>query len=139
MTNPTSVGKTKTQGWEIGVRRTFPISPENAWALLMTQSGLGCWLGEGVEPPFKKGDEAITDEGTHIEIRSSDEGSLVRLRWQPRHWNFASTVQLRVIPAKSGSTISFHHEMLQNGDQREAMRNHWADVMDKLTTLIDAK
>ena len=29
-------GKTKSQGWEIGVRRTFPISTENAWTLLTT-------------------------------------------------------------------------------------------------------
>lgn len=36
MTEPTPVGKTKTQGWEFGIRRTFPITPEQAWELLMT-------------------------------------------------------------------------------------------------------
>jgi uncharacterized protein YndB with AHSA1/START domain len=133
------VGKTKSQGWEIGVRRTFPIKPEQAWELLMTQPGLGVWLGNGVEPPFKKGDTFTTEDGTQGEIRSSNEGNLVRMRWQPRKWDFESTLQLRVLPAKTGSTISFHHELLQDQRQREAMRDHWTNVMDKLADLIKAE
>ncbi|MBX3082616.1 MAG: SRPBCC domain-containing protein [Anaerolineae bacterium] len=138
MTNQTPVGKTKTQGWEIGVRRTFPVSPEQAWAVLMTSPGLDCWLGDGAEPPFKKGDTFITEDGTCGEIRSASEGDLVRMRWQPRGWNFESTLQLRVIPARTGAIISIHHEMLQNQEQREAMRQHWTEVMDKLADLMQS-
>jgi hypothetical protein len=59
------------------------------------------------------------------------------MRWQPPFWDFASTLQIRVNPAKTGATISFHHELLQDGDQREAMRQHWSAVMDKLGALIE--
>lgn len=130
------VGKTKTQGWEIGVRRTFPIKAEKAWEVLMTQPGLGYWLGHGVEPRFKPGDTFETKEGTIGEIRSYNQGSMVRMRWQPRDWDFNSVLQIRVQPAKTGATISFHHEKLENGEQRVAMREHWMDVMDKLGKLI---
>jgi uncharacterized protein YndB with AHSA1/START domain len=133
----TPVGKTKTQGWEIGVRRTFPIKVNQAWDLMMTQPGLGIWLGHGVKADFKKGDTFKTDEGTKGEIRSYDEGSMVRLRWQPADWDFESVVQVRVQPAKTGATISFHHEKMQNGEQRQAMQRHWSGVLDQLGELIE--
>jgi uncharacterized protein YndB with AHSA1/START domain len=130
------VGKTKSRGWEIGVRRTFPIDALSAWQLLMTQPGLGCWLGHGVDPHFKKGEFYKTREQTTGQIRSYAEGSLIRMTWQPNDWDFASTLQIRVVPAKRGTTISVHHEKLKNGDQREAMRQHWSTVLDKLAALI---
>ena len=136
MNTPTPTGKTKSQGWEIGVRRTFPIGAGRAWLLLTTQPGLGLWLGQGIESGFKKGLNYQTGAGTTGEIRSYAEGSLIRLTWQPRDWDFASTLQIRVLPAKTGTTISIHHERLQNGDQREAMRLHWSAVLDKLEGLM---
>jgi uncharacterized protein YndB with AHSA1/START domain len=102
----------------------------------MTQPGLGYWLGDGVKPDFKKGESYKTKEGTEGEIRSYTEGSLIRMTWQPREWDFVSTLQIRVMPAKTGATISIHHEKMQNGDQRKAMHTHWSEVLDKLGSLI---
>lgn len=133
------VGKTKSQGWEIGVRRTFAVDTREAWVLLTTQPGLGDWLGHGVDASaFAKGATFVTEEGVRVEIRSYSEGSLIRLRRQPPGANFASTLQLRVQPAKTGATISFHHERLENGDQREAMRVHWSAVLDRLGARLGA-
>lgn len=134
-----SAGKTQGQGWEIGLRRTFPIPPNRAWELLTTQPGLGCWLGHGVAADFTPGTRFQSDENTVGEIRSYRPGELIRLTWQPDGWNFASTLQLRVIPAHTGTTISFHHEKLENSDQRETMRQHWSAVMQQLRALIDAE
>jgi hypothetical protein len=126
MTEGTPVGMTKSQGWEIGVRRTLPISTDHAWNLLTTQPGLGVWLGNGIpENGFRKGATFTTDEGTQVEIRSYTEGSLIRMRWKPMMWDFESVLQIRVLPAKTGTTYGFHHEHLQDGDQREQMRQHW--------------
>jgi uncharacterized protein YndB with AHSA1/START domain len=136
MTEKAPVGKTKGQGWEIGVRRTFPVGTDKAWEMLMTQPGLGYWLGHGVEPTFKKGDTYETKEKTTGDIRSYSEGNMIRLTWQPSKWDFASTLQIRVLPAKKGATISIHHEKLENGDQREQMRTHWSEVLDKLENLL---
>lgn len=140
MTQRGEVGNTKTQGWEFGIRRTFPISSEQLWELITTQPGLGYWLGEGVEVAgFKKGQPYTTHDGTTGEIRSYTVGSLIRMTWQPPDWDFASTVQIRILPAKTGATFSIHHEKMQNGDQREAMRARWGAVMDQLQSLIDGK
>ncbi|MBI5931723.1 MAG: SRPBCC domain-containing protein [Chloroflexi bacterium] len=130
------IGKTKGQGWEIGVRRTLPIGTNVAWELLMTQPGLGLWLGNGVTPDFKKGDTFKTAENTKGEIRGYDEGRMIRMRWQPEGWDFATTLQIRVLPAKRGATISFHHEKLANGEQREQMQRHWLEVLDQLEWLL---
>lgn len=136
MSESTPVGKTKSAGWEIGLRRTLPISAVQAWALLMTQPGLGLWLGHGVDPAaFRKGKPYQTQEGTRGEIRSYSEGSLLRMTWQPSGWESASTLQIRVLSAKTGTTISFHHEKLADEDQRRAMLRHWSEVMDGLEKL----
>ncbi len=130
------IGKTKSQGWEIGVRRTFPISPDRAWELLMTSPGLDAWLGASTEIAFAKGATYITDVGTSGEVRGFEAGSLLRLTWLPPTLGFTTTLQLRVLPAKGGATISIHHEKLRSAEQREAMRQHWSAVLDALAALI---
>lgn len=47
----------------------------------------------------------------------------------------ASTLQIRVIPAKDKTTISFHHEWLANGKEREAMKTHWTRVLDEIDNI----
>lgn len=137
MSEKTTVGKTKGQGWEIGVRKTFPVGTGQLWEALTTQPGLGYWLGTGVEAAdFKKGDTYTTTEGTTGDIRSYEAGSLIRLTWQPIDLDAPSTLQIRVFPAKKGSTLSIHHEKLQDGEQREAMRQHWATVMEQFEQLL---
>jgi uncharacterized protein YndB with AHSA1/START domain len=134
----TPVGLTKTQGWEIGVRRTFPVEPHVAWNLLTEPPVLSEWLGQGVDVgAFAKGYMFVTDEGGRGEIRSFNRGSLIRLRWQPPGWDFESTLQVRVLPAKTGTTVSFHHEHLQSGDQRAAMQAHWSSILDKFQAQLN--
>ncbi len=136
MTEKTPVGKTKGQGWEIGVRRTFPVGTGRLWEALTTEPGLGYWLGTGVDADFKKGDTYQTKEGRTGDIRSFEAGSLIRLTWQPKDWSFASTLQIRVLPAKTGSTLSIHHEKLKDGAQREAMQQHWTMVMEQFAAML---
>ncbi|MBN8594470.1 MAG: SRPBCC domain-containing protein [Anaerolineae bacterium] len=129
------VGLSKTQGWEIGVRRTLPLSAIELWTRLMTPPGLGEWLGEGVPLPLGVKQHFTTKSGIRCEMRSYEEGSLIRMRWQPSDWAEPSTLQVRLTPAKSGVTLSFHHEHLPDGDQREAMRAHWARVINRLAEI----
>lgn len=137
MSGKMPVGKTKAQGWEIGVRKTFPVGTGCLWDAIMTQPGLGYWLGHDVDADFKKGDTYKTAEGTTGDIRSFEAGSLIRLTWQPHDWDFASTLQIRVLAAKKGSILSIHHEKLQDGHQREAMRQHWSAVMEQFIKLLE--
>jgi uncharacterized protein YndB with AHSA1/START domain len=139
MGQSTPVGKTKGQGWEIGVRKTFPVGTGRLWEVLTTQPGLGYWLGTGVDADFHKGDTYKTVEGTTGDIRSFEVGSMIRMTWQPHNSEVISTLQIRVIAAKKGSTLSIHHEKLHDADQREAMRQHWSAVMSKFEALLGSK
>ena len=136
MAEPTPVGKTKGQGWEIGVRKTFAIGTGRMWEALTTQPGLSYWLGTGVNADFEKGDTYKTTEGTTGDIRSFEAGRLIRMTWQPRDADLSSTLQIRVLPAKKGSTLNIHHEKLLSDEQREVMRKHWSSVIDKFEALL---
>ena len=50
-----AVGQTKTAGFEIGVQKTFPISPEKAWELITGPTGRKIWLDNIPEIEFVKG------------------------------------------------------------------------------------
>lgn len=130
------VGKTKHQGWEFGVRRTFPVSSERAWELLMTQPGMDAWFGQ--DPDFipQKDVSFETTNGTIGRVVGFKEGSLLRLRWQPRGWDTPSTLQIRVISSGDKATISIHHEQLADATQRQAMKHHWNAVLDQLQKYI---
>jgi uncharacterized protein YndB with AHSA1/START domain len=138
MNRQTPVGKTKDQGWEIGVRRTFPISADRAWELLMTQPGLSLWLGDDPDLKLEKDATFQTADRTTGHIVSLHEGSLLRMRWQPRDWAEPSTLQLRVIPAGNKATISFHHDRLVDATQRAQMQKHWSAVLGGLSELIES-
>jgi uncharacterized protein YndB with AHSA1/START domain len=132
-----ALGQTKDAGWEVGVRRTLPISADRAWELIATPPGLDAWLCIDPALRFEKGLRYRTVNGTHGEIRSAEEGRLIRLTWQLPDMAHSSTLQVRVIPARSGTTIAFHHERLADAQMREAMRIRWRDALDTLSEFAD--
>ena len=40
-----AIGETLSAGFEIGVRKTFHVSPEQAWEFLTQPEGMKAWLG----------------------------------------------------------------------------------------------
>lgn len=106
-------GQTKGAGWQIGVRRTLPLELDEAWGLLTTQPWLERWSGLAT----LEGDPAV---------RSKTEKTVVRVRTQ------TSLVQLRVLPAATGTTVSVHEERLPDGRTRELRKDHWTRFFDGL-------
>jgi uncharacterized protein YndB with AHSA1/START domain len=106
------VGQTKTVGFQVGVRRTFPISQEKAWDLVTSEAGLNFWLGESNGIILQPGQKYSTKTGSG-EIRIVKPLEQLRLTWQKEEWQKASTVQVRFISKESNkTTISFHQENL---------------------------
>ncbi|NDJ52649.1 MAG: SRPBCC domain-containing protein [Chloroflexi bacterium] len=124
MSEEPQVGKTRNQGWEVGVRRTLPVQPTQAWQLILTHLGLSPAIH------YAKGMAFETQNQTQVEIRSFKRGSLIRMKWQPPSWEINSTLQVRVIPAKTGTTISVHHEWLADAEQRAEMLEHWTALLE---------
>jgi hypothetical protein len=107
----TPVGHTTSQGWEIGIRRTFPLSADQAWELLFTQPLLASWLDDKANIPFEKNDTYTTTTGITITVASVTISKVIRMKWQKKDDPTASTLQIRVIPAKEKTTISLSPRM----------------------------
>lgn len=132
----TPIGQTASQGWEMGIRRTFPLTSDQAWELLFTQPILASWLDDKADLPFQKGDTYTTKTGITISVSTVTVGKVIRMKWQRKDEPAASTLQIRVIPAKEKTTISFHQEHLQNEADRNRMKAYWENVLDKITETI---
>jgi uncharacterized protein YndB with AHSA1/START domain len=126
------VGQTRDVGFQFGIRRTFPVSIEMAWDYLFSNDGLKIWLGELNE---ELNDKAIfkTSEGVLGKVRVFKKYSHIRLNWQKPDWNYVSTVQIRLIPNRDKTIISFHQEKLMNAQQRKQMQEYWNKVIKEIS------
>jgi hypothetical protein len=105
MASSKPVGKTASQGWQIGVRRTLPVSEPQAWRLMLAVLEMAEHApADGAA--FPPGTTLATNDGTRIEVRSCTPGSLLRMRWQPHDWATPSTLQIRFSPGENGD----HHQ-----------------------------
>ncbi len=107
-------GQTKNAGWQVGARRTLPLELDQAWDLLTLPRWLHRWSGLTV---LDTGDPAV---------RSLTARCVVRVR-TPQ-----SLVQLRLLPAASGTTVAFHEEHLPDEQARSRRKDHWAQLLDDL-------
>ena len=129
----TAVGKTAAVGYQIGVRRTFRCTPEAALVLLLSATGMTIWLGGAIAR--LSGPYRLLD-GTCGEVRVWHPESHLRLTWQPPGWAQPSSIQIRVLLAKTGTTIAFHQERLASPAERAAMQGHWERVLARLGELL---
>lgn len=132
-----AAGLTSTAGYQVGVRRTFPISTEKAWELLTSDTGVKIWLGDTALPDIQKGQEYRTEAGISGEVRVVNPFVNLRLTWKRSNWTQPSTLQIRTISnGHDRTTISFHQENLHDSSVREEMKLHWEEVLNRLKTLI---
>ncbi len=130
------IGQTKTVGFQVGVRRTLPISQEKAWELVASAAGLNLWLGENTGIMLQPGQKYVSQSGTG-EIRVVKPLHQLRLTWQKNEWPKPSTVQVRVISKDSNkTTISFHQENLSDQNVREEMKVYWEKVLEAITQRV---
>ena len=134
MTNAT--GLTKDAGWQIGVRRTIAASPETIWTTLMSPEGLAIWLGSLSALPDRPGTAWQAGDGGYGEVRSYEKARLVRLTCRPASGNPETTLQLRLLPARTGTTLAIHQERLAGPEERERMRDHWKVVAAQIAQRV---
>ena len=126
------IGQTKNLGFQFGIRKTFPISLENAWDFLLSEKGVKIWIGElKNELEIKKNYE--TKNGISGLVRVLKPNSHIRLNWKRKNWNNMSIIQIRLIENKEKTTIAIHQEKLLNSKQRTEMKEYWNQVMNEIT------
>lgn len=132
-----AVGKTKEAGYQIGVRRTVPVTVEAAWRFLTGAEGLRVWLGEAEGAVVREGENFATQEGDSGRFTVVKPLSHMRLQWTKSDWEAPSTLQIRVLPAKQGATISIHQEKLSGPAARETMKAHWEGVQEAIRSRLE--
>ncbi|WP_339322681.1 SRPBCC domain-containing protein [Paenibacillus sp. FSL W8-0194] len=132
------VGLTAAAGFQIGVRRTLPLSVQEAWSLLVSPEGMKLWIGKADGLDLKPGETFAAAEGVTGELGVVKPPEQLRMRWQRPGWNHPSTLQIRVLPAAQGkATVSFHQEKLEDMHARETMKSHWEGALEGLRALAD--
>ncbi|HEY4787336.1 MAG TPA: SRPBCC domain-containing protein [Bacteroidales bacterium] len=133
------IGQTKDAGFEVGIRKTFQVSTENARDFLFSNEGIKQWLGEIIAGELTLNQEYHTKDDTEGTVKIFNPSSHIRITWKKKEWSNVSTIQIRIIPAKKGTTISFHQERMLNNLQREEMKKHWEAILKKLKEKIQQK
>src|SRR4028119_131717 len=126
------VGQTKGAGFQIGVRKTFAVPVETVWNFLFSGKGLSTWLGKISLEDFELGKPYKTEEEIEGKVNIFKPNSHIRLSWKQKHWTNTSALQIRVIPSKEKTTISFHQDNLLDSKQRVEMKKYWDEVMHKI-------
>ncbi|MBJ7328433.1 MAG: SRPBCC domain-containing protein [Solirubrobacteraceae bacterium] len=127
----TPVGLTKDAGWQAGKRQTLPIGLEETWQLLLSPEGLATWLAPGLDE-LRAGEEYRAADGTVGEVRSLRTEDRIRVTWQPPERDTAATLQVVVIPVKTGTTVNLHAEQLVDALDRETMLERFTEVHARL-------
>ena len=128
----TTTGQSKDADYQILVSKTYAISLHDAWNFLFSTDGIKLWLGYKGVPIWRKGKEYTTRTGTYLCIRVYNELSHARLTYKRKDWENTSTLQMRIMASKTGTTISIQQEKLADDGQREEMSLHWEKVLTKI-------
>lgn len=130
------IGLTKDAGFQVGARKTCDVSVEMAWDFLMSINGTRLWL-DGIDvDKIELKSEFSTPNGFTGKITVLKPYSHIRMQWRHPDWDNTSTLQIRTIPNKNKTTISFHQEKLSGPEQRKKMKNFWKNTLDKLNNFL---
>ncbi len=132
-------GSAMDGSFSIGVRRTFPVALGVAWSRIFSEEGLALWLGRLSSGAIEPESAYRTEGGISGLVRVHKPLSHVRLGWKPDAWDKDTILQLRLIPSKGGTTVSFHQERLKDSVQRELMRARWTSALDALGPLLSER
>ena len=131
------VGETADAGYQVGVQRTIHVEQGALWNGLLSAEGRSRWLGDDGADAFEAEPGTVyeTADGTVGEVRTVSEGERLRMTWQPAGRDEPTTLQLTLSCPRnddSKTTLRVHHEKLAGADEREAMREHWRGVLDRI-------
>lgn len=131
------VGETADTGFQVGVQRTLPITAAEAWKLVTGQPQR--WLGAGARAKFEPGETYEVPKRRGVPavrglVRAMKPGQRVRMTYHPEGWKEPATLQVTLLPKATGVSFHVHMEKLPDGKAREAMREHWAGVLERLAS-----
>lgn len=133
--NAKPVGLSASAGYQIGVRRTLPLTQDQVWERLISPNGTQLWIGNIPTILIEVGQKFVSTEGISGEFRVIKPREQLRLTWKPDNWFKPSTLQIRTLPNASNpnkTVLSFHQENLSDGRVREEMKRRWEQVIEQI-------
>jgi len=127
------VGKTRNSGFQIGMRRTLPISLGQAWRMMTSPEGLRIWLGELAGGAIEAGADYQLAGGCGGKVTTIAPLSHIRLTWRLPDWPRASILQMRLIPNGERSVVAFHQEQLPGPEERKQRGAAFQATLEALT------
>ncbi|MHA7633426.1 hypothetical protein [Corallococcus sp. M7] len=124
-----STGRVADGSYQAGVRRSFAVGSEMAWAAWGEASGLVRWVGACAQA-LTEGAQVVLADGTRIKVVRQVPPKQLRLRLERDGWPRARTVQLRVLPSVHGVTVALHAEGLPDAGVREELLARWTRALE---------
>ena len=129
------LGQTANSGFAIGVQRTLPMTADAAWKLVTETPER--WLGAGAKVSFEPGGTYALPKrkaapGVRGVVRVVKPGQRLRMTWQPDGWKKPATLQVTLMAKARNVSLQVNMENLPDAKAREAMRDHWARVLESL-------
>jgi hemoglobin len=125
-------GRTTDGTWELGVRRATPLPLNVVWQGLVEDPvallGVPIVLEEGAEG---------TADGVEVRVRSVASRVVTRMSWLEPGWTEASTLELRVLTAVTGTTVEVHHEGLPDEEARVRLLARWTARLESWLERLD--
>ena len=129
-------GSTVDDEYQIGVQKTLPIDVPTAWELMTSAQGMREWLDVDEPAPERPGETVSSSSGHEYELRTIKKHERLRLRRTDPQTGASTTVQLTLVPRKTGTSIHFHHEGLADSEERERLREHWRAVAGRILAIV---
>ncbi|HYH57580.1 MAG TPA: SRPBCC domain-containing protein [Anseongella sp.] len=130
-------GQTSDGKFQLGVSKTVYLDNDRLWELLSSERGMETWLGRIREGKGAPEGTYRTQDGVSGEITVLKPGSHFRMTWRPANWDHSSVLQVRTVPKKDRSVLTFHHEGLASLREREEMKAYWTERMNRLLNLLE--
>lgn len=131
------VGLTKDSGWQVGVRKTLPITPEKAWDFLLSKDIVRLWLGEVPPAPLQCGLMFKLSDKTEVKITMLKPNSHLRFSFHAPGTEQPSIIQVRTIPSGENTVFAFHQEQLPDREARQDRKYHYQQVLEDLESLLN--
>jgi hypothetical protein len=127
------VGLTRDGTYQLGVRRTLSMDVHTLWKRLVSAEGMELFTGVAETAEADAiGLRRMADDGLQTELVVFAQESHLRMRWRRPGWKNDSTLQLRVLGAARGATLSVHQEGLSDAAARAELLAHWEKAIGSL-------
>jgi activator of HSP90 ATPase len=126
------IGLTKNVGFQFSITKTCPVSVDEAWDFLLSESGVSMWLGYINFDDFELNNSLITKAGIEAKITIFKADSHLRLAWKPAHWDNVSFIEIRVLTNGSRAKLGLLHTHMMSVAQREEVKAYWTKIFNKM-------